>query len=146
VGDAERISNEDLLYLDVDVLVPAAMENRITAANVDRVRAKAIVEGANGPTTPEADRALVDRGVIIVPDILANAGGVVVSYFEWVQNLNNYYWDLETVRDRLEVVMVRSFDEVWNYSAKHQVDLRTGAYMLGIGRVADVLIQRGLIP
>ncbi len=145
-GNVERISNEDLLYLDVDVLVPAAMEDQITAANVDRVRAKAIVEGANGPTTPEADRALVDRGVLIVPDILANAGGVVVSYFEWVQNLNNHYWNLETVRERLEEVMVRSFDEVWNYSAKHQVDLRTGAYMLGIGRVAEVLAQRGFTP
>ncbi|HEX9987529.1 MAG TPA: Glu/Leu/Phe/Val dehydrogenase [Chloroflexia bacterium] len=142
-GNAEPITNEDLLYLDVDVLVPAAMEDQITAANVHQVRAKAIVEGANGPTTPEADRALVDRGVIVVPDILANAGGVIVSYFEWVQNLNNYYWDLDTVRQRLEEVMVRSFDDVWNYSARHHVDLRTGAYMLGIQRVADVLVQRG---
>jgi glutamate dehydrogenase (NAD(P)+) len=145
-GNAEPISNEDLHYLDVDVLLPAAMENQITAANVDRVRARAVVEGANGPTTPEADRALVDRGVLVVPDILANAGGVVVSYFEWVQNLNNYYWDLETVRQRLEEVMVRSFDDVWDYSEKHHVDLRTGAYMLGIGRVADVLAHRGLTP
>jgi len=142
-GNAEPITNEDLLYLEVDVLVPAAMEGQITAANVDGVKAKAIVEGANGPTTPEADRALVDRGVIVVPDILANAGGVAVSYFEWVQNLNNYYWDIDTVRRRLEEVMVRSFDDVWNYSDRHNVDLRTGAYMLGIGRVADVLTQRG---
>jgi glutamate dehydrogenase/leucine dehydrogenase len=143
-GNAEPISGDDLLYLDVDVLVPAAMENQITASNVDRIRARAIVEGANGPTTPEADRALVDRGVLVVPDILANAGGVAVSYFEWVQNLNNYYWDLETVRHRLEDKMVRSYDDVWNFSSTHHVDMRTGAYMLGIQRVADVLTQRGL--
>lgn len=143
-GEAEPISNEDLLYLQVDVLIPAAMEDQITAANVDRIRAKAVVEGANGPITPEADHALVDRGVLVVPDILANAGGVVVSYFEWVQNLNNYYWDLETVRKRLEEVMVRSFDEVWNLSSSHNVDLRTGAYMLGIGRVAEALEIRGI--
>ena len=120
------------------------MEDQITGANVDQIRAKAIVEGANGPTTPEADRALIDRGVLVVPDILANAGGVVVSYFEWVQNLNNYYWDLETVRERLEEVMVRSFDDVWSFSSSHQVDLRTGAYMLGIRRVADALSVRGI--
>jgi glutamate dehydrogenase/leucine dehydrogenase len=143
-GPAQSISNEELLYLDVDVLVPAAMEDQITADNVGRIRARAIVEGANGPTTPEADRALLERGVLIVPDILANAGGVVVSYFEWVQNLNNYYWKLDTVRERLEEVMARSFDDVWSYSHSHQVDLRTGAYMLGIQRVADALLQRGI--
>lgn len=143
-GNAEPVSGDDLLYLDVDVLVPAAMENQITASNADRIRARAIVEGANGPTTPEADQILVDRGVLVVPDILANAGGVAVSYFEWVQNLSNYYWDLETVRQRLEDKMVRSYDDVWNFSSTHHVDMRTGAYMLGIQRVADVLIQRGL--
>ena len=142
-GHARRITNDELLYLAVDVLIPAAMENQITAANVDRIRAGAIVEGANGPTTPEADQALLDRGVLVVPDILANAGGVVVSYFEWVQNLQNYYWDIKTVRQRLEEVMVRSFDDVWNFSSTRQVDLRTGAYMLGIQRVAEVLHQRG---
>ena len=144
-GDAEPITNEELLYLEVDVLIPAAMEDQITGANVDRVRAKAIVEGANGPTTPEADRALTDRGVLVVPDILANAGGVVVSYFEWVQNQQNYYWDLDTVRERLEEVMARSFDDVWNFSSLHHVDLRTGAYMLGIQRVADALDPRGIV-
>jgi glutamate dehydrogenase len=101
------------------------------------------VEGANGPTTPEADRALVDRGVIVVPDILANAGGVAVSYFEWVQTLANYYWDVDTVRQRLEDKMVRSYEDVWNFSSMHHVDMRTGAYMLGIQRVADVLTHRG---
>ncbi len=142
-GDAEPITNEELLYLDVDVLIPAAMEDQITDANVDRIRAKAIVEGANGPTTPEADRALSGRGVLVVPDILANAGGVVVSYFEWVQNEQNCYWDLDTVRERLEAVMLRSFDDVWNCSSLHHVDLRTGAYMLGIQRVADALDPAG---
>ncbi|HUS13604.1 MAG TPA: Glu/Leu/Phe/Val dehydrogenase [Chloroflexia bacterium] len=142
-GAGAPITGDDLLYLDVDVLVPAAMENQITAANVDRIRARAIVEGANGPTTPEADRELAERGVRVVPDILANAGGVVVSYFEWVQNLQSYYWDIAMVRRRLEEVMVRSFDAVWELSATHHVDLRTGAYMLGIGRVADAVAQRG---
>lgn len=142
-GDAELITNEELLYLEVDVLIPAAMEDQITSANVDRIRAKAIVEAANGPTTPEADSALADRGVLVVPDILANAGGVAVSYFEWVQNLQNQYWDLQTVRQRLEDLMVRSFDDVWDYSAKHHVDLRTGAYMLGIQRIADALADKG---
>ncbi len=142
-GDAEPISGDALLLLDVDVLVPAAMENQITAANADLIKARAIVEGANGPTTPEADRILTDRGVVVVPDILANAGGVAVSYFEWVQNLNNYYWDIATVRARLEEKMVRSYDDVWNFSNTYNVDLRTGAYMLGVRRVADVLAQRG---
>lgn len=142
-GDAEEIPGEDLLYLDVDVLVPAAMENQITAANVNRIRAKTIVEAANGPTTPEADRVLANRGVLVVPDILANAGGVIVSYFEWVQNLDNYSWSLETVRRRLEEIMLRSFDDVWNFSSLHEVDLRTGVYMLGIKRVADVVGMRG---
>jgi glutamate dehydrogenase (NAD(P)+) len=145
-GAAERITNADILLLDVDVLIPAAMENQITAANAGRVKPRVIVEGANGPTTPEADRILKDNGTLVVPDILANAGGVVVSYFEWVQNLNQYYWDLQTVRDRLEQVMVRSFEDVWAFSSTHEVDLRTGAYMLGIKRVAAALELRGFRP
>jgi glutamate dehydrogenase (NAD(P)+) len=143
-GDVQRISNAEILLLDVDVLVPAAMENQITATNAHAVQARVIVEGANGPTTPEADTILAERGLLVVPDILANAGGVVVSYFEWVQNLNQFYWDLQTVRDRLETVMVRSFEDVWTFSNSHDVDLRTGAYMLGIKRVADTLQLRGL--
>ena len=145
-GTAEPITNSEILLLDVDVLVPAAMENQITAANAAQVKARVIVEGANGPTTPEADHILLGNGTVVVPDILANAGGVVVSYFEWVQNMNQYYWDLQTVRDRLEQVMVRSFEDVWNFSATHEVDLRTGAYMLGIKRVADALQLRGFRP
>jgi glutamate dehydrogenase (NAD(P)+) len=145
-GAAEPISNAEILLLDVDVLVPAAMENQITAANAAQVKTRVIVEGANGPTTPEADHILSENGVVVVPDILANAGGVVVSYFEWVQNMNQYYWDLQTVRDRLEQVMVRSFEDVWTFSNTHSVDLRTGAYMLGIKRVADALELRGFRP
>jgi len=142
-GPGERITNDEILMLDMDVLVPAALEDQITAANADLIRAKVIVEGANGPVTPAADKVLVDKGVIVVPDILANAGGVVVSYFEWVQNLQNYYWDLETVNARLKQIMTRSFSDVWEYSSRHHVDLRTGAFMLGISRVADVVRQRG---
>jgi glutamate dehydrogenase (NAD(P)+) len=144
-GPAKRISNAAILLLDVDVLVPAAMETQITAANADQIRARFIVEGANGPTTPAADRILADKGVIVVPDILANAGGVVVSYFEWVQNRQHYAWDLAQVNTRLEQVMMRSFEAVWSFSATHDVDLRTGAYMLGISRVADALRLRGPI-
>jgi glutamate dehydrogenase len=121
------------------------METQITRANADMVRAKFIVEGANGPTTPEADRILAKKGAIVVPDILANAGGVVVSYFEWVQNMHNYYWSLDVVNERLEQIMVRSFEDVWNYSEKYQVDLRTGAFMLGINRVADALRIKGIV-
>jgi glutamate dehydrogenase (NAD(P)+) len=143
-GKADKVTNADVLLLDVDVLVPAAMENQITAANAADIKARVIVEGANGPTTPEADTILHENGVIVIPDILANAGGVVVSYFEWVQNLNHYYWDLQTVRDRLEQVMVRSFEDVWTFSHAHNVDLRNGAYMLGIKRVADAVEMRGL--
>jgi glutamate dehydrogenase (NAD(P)+) len=143
-GKADKVTNADVLLLDVDVLVPAAMENQITAENAADVKARVIVEGANGPTTPEADTILHENGVIVIPDILANAGGVVVSYFEWVQNLNHYYWDLQTVRDRLEQVMVRSFEDVWTFSHAHNVDLRNGAYMLGIKRVADAVEMRGL--
>jgi glutamate dehydrogenase (NAD(P)+) len=143
-GAAEPISNEDLLCANVDVLVPAAMEDQITTSNAHRIKAKIIVEGANGPTTAGADEILLEKGAVVVPDILANAGGVVVSYFEWVQSLQNYYWDLDTVRKRLEETMMRGFDDVWSYSQARQVDLRTGAYMLGIQRVADALKERGI--
>ena len=142
-GNGEPISNEDLLRLDVDVLIPAAMEDQITTANADQIRARLIVEAANGPTTPAAHERLVANGVLVVPDILANAGGVVVSYFEWLQSLQAAYWDLETVNRRLEQKMAESFAEVWRYSDQQSVDLRTGAYMLGVSRVAAALEARG---
>jgi glutamate dehydrogenase (NAD(P)+) len=135
-GSGTPISNADLLCLDVDVLIPAAMEDQITAANADQIRARVIVEAANGPTTPAGHAILVANGVVVVPDILANAGGVVVSYFEWLQSLQSYYWDLETVNRRLAQKMAASFAEVWRYSDQQGVDLRTGAYMLGVSRVA----------
>ena len=141
---AERISNDELLSLDCEVLLPAALENQITNKNADRVQAKVICEGANGPTTPGADKILEEKGVFVVPDILANAGGVTVSYFEWVQDRGGYFWDEPTVNDRLEKIMVRSFDEVATMAQRHQVNMRYAAYMLSIERVAAVHRLRGL--
>jgi glutamate dehydrogenase (NAD(P)+) len=138
-GGGQPISNEDLLRLKVDVLIPAAMEDQITVANANQIRAKVIVEAANGPTTAEAHTLLVKNGVLDVPDILANAGGVVVSYFEWLQSTQSIYWDLDTVNRRLEEKMAESFAEVWRYSDQQGVDLRTGAFMLGVSRVAAAL-------
>jgi glutamate dehydrogenase (NAD(P)+) len=138
--------NEELLCADVDVLIPAALEHAIHAGNADRVQARTIVEGANGPTTPEADEILNERGIIVVPDILANAGGVIVSYFEWVQDLQNYFWEEEEVNHRLERIMVRSFREVWNFSQERRVRLRLGASMLAVSRVAEAVQARGIFP
>lgn len=140
----ERVSNEELLELDVDVLIPAATENVITSRNADKVKAHVIVEGANGPTTPGADQILEDNEVFVVPDILANAGGVTVSYFEWVQNRIGYYWDERDVNNRLERAMVNSFQEVCAMAEKHKVSLRIAAYMLAVDRVADVTRTRGI--
>lgn len=140
------ISNEELLELDCDVLVPAAMENQITEANADRIRAKFIVEGANGPTTAEADSILQDRGIILVPDILANAGGVVVSYFEWVQGREGFYWDVELVRQRLHYFMEAAFTDMYDFSQHRGVPLRQSAMMLAVQRVADAVAMRGVFP
>jgi glutamate dehydrogenase/leucine dehydrogenase len=140
------ISNEELLALDVDVLIPAALEHQIRADNAARVRARMIVEGANGPTTRGADDILSDRGVIIIPDILANAGGVVVSYFEWVQDLQCFFWDEAEVNRNLERTMVRSFEQVWDFSHSQGVPLRLGAYMLAVARVAEAVQSRGIFP
>lgn len=137
------ITNEELLALEVDLLIPAAIEGQITADNADLVRASAIVEGANGPTTYEADQILRARGIPVVPDILANAGGVTVSYFEWVQNLQFYFWDVQEVRGKLGTVMGRAFDEVWRLSKELDTDLRTAAYVLAVDRVAHAIVQRG---
>ena len=143
---AEKISNETLLTLDADVLIPAALEKQLTAHNACDVAAHVIVEAANGPTTAEADAVLAESGAIVVPDILANAGGVVTSYFEWVQNLQGFCWELDDVNRQLERIMVRSFDELWTLSQEKEVDLRAAAYMLAVDRVANAVRQRGIFP
>jgi len=141
-----EISNDELLIYDVDVLVPAALEHQIRADNAPYVQAKMIVEAANGPTTPEADEILKDRNITLVPDILANAGGVVVSYFEWVQDLQYFFWEEDEVNRNLERVMVRSFDKVWSFSQEREVPLRLGAYMLAVDKVANAMRLRGVFP
>jgi glutamate dehydrogenase (NAD(P)+) len=140
----EQISNDELLTLDVDVLLPAALENVITSKNASKVRAKIICEGANGPTTAGADSVLDEKGIFVVPDILANAGGVTVSYFEWVQDRGGYFWDEVTVNNRLTEIMTRSFADVLQLSRQHKVNMRTAAYMLSISRVATVHRLRGI--
>ncbi len=122
------------------------MEGQITQENAPRVKARMVVEGANGPTTPEADEILRDRKIFVVPDILANAGGVTVSYFEWVQDLQSFFWSEEEINERLERIMTRSFREVLAVSQEKKVDLRTGALVRGVGRVADALLTRGIYP
>ena len=143
-ADAEPISGEDLLVQPCDILLPAATENQITHENADRVQARMICEGANGPTTAQADEILFDKKVFIIPDILANAGGVTVSYFEWVQDRQGYFWNLKTVNERLEEIMVNSFDTVASYADRHNVNMRIAAYMLAIDRVAFTVRERGI--
>jgi glutamate dehydrogenase (NAD(P)+) len=143
-GKGELISGADLLKLDVDVLVPAALENVITTKNAGEIRARIICEGANGPTTAAADSILEENGVFVIPDILANAGGVTVSYFEWVQDRGGYFWTERLVNDRLRDIMVHSFQAVLDLSKKHKVNMRTAAYMLAISRVATVHRLRGI--
>ncbi len=140
----DRIGNSELLELKVDILVPAALENQITEDNAPRIKPRIIAEAANGPTTPDADPILHENGVFMIPDILANAGGVTVSYFEWVQDLANYFWTEEEVNQKLETIMKRSFGDVAALAEKHRVHNRTAAYMLGIGRVAEATKLRGL--
>jgi glutamate dehydrogenase (NAD(P)+) len=140
----EPITNEQLLEVECDVLVPAALENVITTKNADQIKAKIICEGANGPTSAAADPILDAKGVFVVPDILANAGGVTVSYFEWVQNRGGYYWTEQTVNDRLREIMVNSFRDVLKLSQQHKVNMRTAAYMVAISRVATVHRLRGI--
>ncbi|MFN8454897.1 MAG: Glu/Leu/Phe/Val dehydrogenase [Anaerolineae bacterium] len=141
-----RISNEELLALKCDVLIPAALEDQITSFNADRIQAKYVVEGANGPTSAAADKILHARNIIVAPDILANAGGVTVSYFEWVQGLQAFYWDLDEVRKNLRRFLYNAFDQVCDLSESRQVSLRQGAFMLAVSRVADALAQRGIFP
>ena len=142
--EGEPLSNHDLFGLEVDVLIPAALENQITLDNAPRVRAKILAEGANGPTTPEAHRLLHERGVLVIPDILANAGGVTTSYFEWVQDRYGYFWTEEEVKTRLEQKMIEAFTDVLQTSLKYTVDLRTAAYIVAISRVAAVTRLRGM--
>jgi glutamate dehydrogenase (NAD(P)+) len=141
---AESIDSKDLLTLPCEVLVPAAVENQITEQNAAKIQAKLIIEGANGPTTDEADKILEGKGVTIVPDILANAGGVTVSYFEWVQDRAGFFWPESEVNQRLDEVMHRSFSEVAEMAEKKKVSLRIGAYMLAVERVAQVYKLRGI--
>lgn len=141
-----RITNEELLELPVTVLVPAALENQINGSNADKIRAKLIVEAANGPTAAEADPILNDKGVVIVPDILSNAGGVVVSYFEWVQNIQSVSWTEEEVNAKLERIMNNSFDAVYNIAQEKKVPLRTGAYLIAVDRVVKAKKARAIWP
>jgi len=143
---SDPISSVDVLELQCDILVPAALENQITLENVDLVKARIVAEAANGPTTPDADVVLHERGVMVIPDILANAGGVTVSYFEWVQDLQELFWDEDDVNRRLEKVMVKAFVDVHQSAKKYNTDMRTGAYIVGIERVANAMRTRGIWP
>ena len=140
----EPIENDQLFSLDVDVLVPAALENQITEENASTIKAKIVAEGANGPTTPEAHRQLHERGIFVIPDILANAGGVTTSYFEWVQDRHGYFWEEHEVNQRLETKMMEAFHDVLQTSIKYKTDLRTAAYVVAISRVATVTKMRGM--
>jgi glutamate dehydrogenase/leucine dehydrogenase len=144
LAGTDRIGNRELLELKVDILIPAALENQITEENAPRIKPKILAEAANGPTTPDADPILHENGVFLIPDILANAGGVTVSYFEWVQDLANYFWTEEEVNLKLETIMRRSFKDVAGLAEKYRVHNRTAAYMLGVGRVAEATKLRGL--
>lgn len=142
-GYGKDFTNEELLELEVDVLAPCALENQITSENADRIKAKIITEGANGPTTPEADEILYKKGIVVIPDILANAGGVVVSYFEWVQNLQGYYWSFDEVQEKEDTVLSNAFEDVWSIADEFKVDLRNAAYMSSIRRIEKAMKFRG---
>ncbi len=142
----DRISNEELIAIDCDVLAPCALEHVIDETNASAVKATIVLEGANGPTTPEADAILNDRGIVVLPDVLANAGGVVVSYFEWVQGLQEYFWKEEEVHARLQAIVTRAFADTWVLHESHDVSMRYAAYALGVGRVAEASTIRGLYP
>jgi glutamate dehydrogenase/leucine dehydrogenase len=142
----ENTTNEELLETKCDILIPAALENQITKSNVDKIKAKIVAEGANGPTTPEADKALFEKDILLVPDILANSGGVTASYFEWVQNLTREHWTLEDVNRKLENKIIKAFNDVHKLAKKEESDMRTSALVLGVGRVAEAIKTLGLWP
>jgi glutamate dehydrogenase (NAD(P)+) len=144
--DTEEITNDDLLVLDCDVLAPCALEQVITTDNADKVKAGIVCEGANGPVTPEADLILEDRGILVLPDVLANAGGVVVSYFEWVQGLQEYFWKETEVNAKLNDIVTRAFAETWRWHEERSLPMRQAAYAIAVGRVAEATTTRGLYP
>jgi glutamate dehydrogenase (NAD(P)+) len=143
---SEAISDADVLEAPVDVLVPAALENQITMANAGNIKASLVLEAANGPVTPDADALLFQRGVTVVPDVVANAGGVTVSYFEWVQDLQSFFWDESEINSQLEKIMTRAFNDTWQMSREHNMSLRNGAYFVAIDRVAEATTARGIYP
>ena len=143
---AQPVTNAEILEIECDILIPAALENQITAANAERVKAKIIAEAANGPTTPEADEILFRRGIFMIPDILCNAGGVTVSYFEWVQDLNRDHWSLDMVNGKLHGIMTKAFAETLEIAQREQVAMRLAAYLLAVERVASATAMRGLYP
>jgi glutamate dehydrogenase (NAD(P)+) len=142
----EPVTNDELLLLDCDILAPSALEQVITEVNADKVKASIIVEGANGPTTPAADDILEDRGVLILPDVLANAGGVVVSYFEWVQGLQEYFWKEDEVNSNLHDIVQKAFHQTWELRDRHKTSMRMAAYGCAVMRVAEATTTRGLYP
>lgn len=144
--DAETITNAELLALSCDILVPAAIEDQIVKANAADIKARIVIEGANAPTTPDADKILYENGIFIVPDILANAGGVVVSYFEWVQGVQAFFWSEDEVNRQLQTVMESAFHEVLEMSQQQKVNMRNAAYLLAIKRIADAMEARGIFP
>ncbi len=146
LGGVEPISNEDLLLLDCDILAPCGLEQVITEENADKVKAKIVCEGANGPTTPPADEILEEKGILVLPDVLANAGGVVVSYFEWVQGLQEYFWKEDEVNAKLKEIVDKAFEETWHVHTSRDVSLRLAAYGLAVQRVAEATTTRGLYP
>ncbi|MBN4050801.1 MAG: glutamate dehydrogenase [Alkaliphilus sp.] len=142
-GAKEELYRDEVLIQDVDILMPCALENQITSKNANDIKAKIVSEGANGPTTPEADKIMFDKGIVVIPDILANAGGVTVSYFEWVQNLMRYSWAFDEVQEKQEKLMVKAFKEIWELKEEHNVNMRTAGYMISIKRIATAMKLRG---
>jgi glutamate dehydrogenase (NAD(P)+) len=142
----EELGPKDILEIEADVLVPAALENQITEENAENVKARIVAEAANGPTTPDADKILQEKNIFLIPDILANAGGVTVSYFEWVQGLQQFFWSERDVNVQLREIMIKAFHEVLKIHLEQKVDMRTAAYILAVKRVADAISHRGIFP